>query len=332
MHSSPAMWIQFAYTMFFFFLSYYLGFICGSIFFCIFGGWWFSQIGIMIMHDGNHGALGSKTRSRFMGMFMDFMGASSFVWKHEHNIGHHQYTNSTADPDATTGYPFLRYNPAQAWKPYQKYQHLYIWIAYGFVGIKWYVSDMTYAAKGFYRSMKMYTMSKEELILLIVTKSLTLVWGFAIPIYFNGFLWGGLIMPGIAVAAAGYCFALQFVVTHLADDVVFPEEYAKETDWAKCQILTTSNYGIDSTLARWLSGGLNFQIEHHLFPTICHARLHEISPIVRQTCKEFNVPYFKHDSFYDGVKHHYDHLKRMSISPDKAVPLDFNALFKQSEN
>jgi len=282
------------------------------------------------MHDGNHGATSKNPMlSRFMGMFMDFMGASSFVWKHEHNIGHHQFTNSTLDPDSTSGFPILRYNPAQKWRKYHKWQHFYIWFAYLFVGLKWYVSDVVYAIKGYYRDMKMYKPSTEEVWVLILSKSSAVIWGFLVPVYFNGIFYG-IILSALSLGLAGYCFALQFVVTHLADDVVFPEEYKQEKDWAKCQVLTTANYAMGSKIATWLSGGLNYQIEHHLFPTIAHVYLPEIAPLVQEICKEFQVPYFAHKSYWEALCHHYQHLKRMSISPEQATAFDYKSLFNKN--
>jgi linoleoyl-CoA desaturase len=82
---------------------------------------------------------------------MDVMGSSSLVWKHEHNIGHHQYTNTTQDPDATTAYPLVRYHPSQPWHGYHRYQHLYVWLLYPFVVYKWYLSDILFVIKGQYR-------------------------------------------------------------------------------------------------------------------------------------------------------------------------------------
>jgi linoleoyl-CoA desaturase len=101
-----------------------------------------------------------------------------------------------------------------------------------------------------------------------------------LPIYLHGFVYGLLCMA-VAFCTASYSFAMQFVITHLADDVAFPEESNLDNDWAKCQVYGSSNYSTNNPVATWLSGGLNFQVEHHLFPTIAHTRLPEIAPIVK---------------------------------------------------
>eukprot|EP01088_Endostelium_zonatum_P017953 TRINITY_DN5569_c4_g1_i2.p1 TRINITY_DN5569_c4_g1~~TRINITY_DN5569_c4_g1_i2.p1 ORF type:complete len:108 (-),score=24.30 TRINITY_DN5569_c4_g1_i2:88-411(-) len=101
-----------------------------------------------------------------------------------------------------------------------------------------------------------------------------------------------------------------------------------ERDWAKCQVLTTANYNTTSKVSEWLSGGLNFQIEHHLFPTISHTHLREISGIVKKTCGEFRVPYFEHKSYWGALKHHYEHLKRMGKPPGECQGVDFKQIFE----
>lgn len=80
-----------------------------------------------------------------------------------------------------------------------------------------------------------------------------------LPCLLHGIAYGLLCMT-ITFCVASYAFALQFVTTHLADDVIFPEELNEENDWAKCQVLGSSNYATSSSVATWLSGGLNYQV------------------------------------------------------------------------
>lgn len=317
---APLMWLQGLHTIFFFFLFWYLAFIQGSLLACIPCGWFYSQFGISIMHDGNHGAYSKNNRiCRIAGMFMDFMGASSLVWKHEHNIGHHQFTNSSQDPDSTTGFPMIRYNPVQPWKWYHAYQHFYAWLLYPFICYKWYLSDIIFILTGQYRGVPMYKPSKSEFVMLCITKISVPIFVASFPLYLHGFFYT-LALINVTFMFASYCFALQFIVTHLADDVIFPEEFKNETDWAKCQVLSSSNYSSGNALTTWLSGGLNYQIEHHLFPTISHVHLPRVAPIVRQTCEDFGVPYFVHDCFWTALVHHYAHIKRMAQPPHIAKP------------
>jgi linoleoyl-CoA desaturase len=316
---SPWLWVQAVQTIVFFSLFLYLGYFQGSLLACVCMGWFYSQFGIVMMHDGAHGAFSSNpTISKLASLIMDVMGSSSLVWKHEHNIGHHQYTNTTQDPDATTAYPLVRYHPSQPWHGYHRYQHLYVWLLYPFVVYKWYLSDILFVIKGQYRSIPMYTPPTSYLILFAITKAFLPFWVIFLPIYLHGFVYGLLCMA-VAFCTASYSFAMQFVITHLADDVAFPEESNLDNDWAKCQVYGSSNYSTNNPVATWLSGGLNFQVEHHLFPTIAHTRLPEIAPIVKRTCAEFGLPYFEHESFWSALCHHYQHMRRMSVRPAHAA-------------
>jgi len=262
------------------------------------------------------------------GITMDLIGASSYIWKHEHNIAHHQFTNTIADPDATAGAPFIRFHPTQKWNKLHRLQHFYTWVAYTSVTIKWYFSDIIYALTGTYRHVPMYSPSLSEIIMMLLTKINIMYWILILPILKHGAFYGS-VLPLVGMACISVFFALQFAPTHIADDVIFPEEYKTEKDWAKLQVMSTSNYSMGSFLATWFSAGLNYQIEHHLFPTMAHTQLPEIAPIVRETCKEFNVPYFAHANYWEALKHHYNHLKRMSVPPSEAKPFklcDMNSL------
>jgi fatty acid desaturase len=93
-----------------------------------------------------------------------------------------------------------------------------------------------------------------------------------LPCYLHGIGYG-LSCMAVTFCTASYAFALQFVVTHLADDVSFPEESNQDNDWAKCQVLGSSNYSPGSPLATWLSGGLNYQATPLLFHRPIHTNL-----------------------------------------------------------
>jgi len=108
---------------------------------------------------------------------------------------------------------------------------------------------------------------------------------------------------------------LMFSVNHLTEPADFPDELTNERDWAKLQVLTSTNFGINSSLWTLLSGGLNYQIEHHLFPGVCHMYLPLIHPIVKKTCEEFKIPYSAFPSYFDALYSHYAHLRELG-NPD----------------
>ena len=100
-----------------------------------------------------------------------------------------------------------------------------------------------------------------------------------------------------------YEITLTFGVNHMTDGCFFPDDNQPqdERDWAMLQVVTSSNFGVDSWWCTQLSGGANLQIEHHLFPSVNHLHLPAISPIIRQTCHEFRVPYLSFPTFRASV-------------------------------
>jgi len=274
---------------------------------------------ICIMHDGQHGAASRyPVINHIMGFVIDLMGASGYVWKHEHNLGHHQYTNTDTDPDALSGAPWVRLCSLSPYAWYHKYQHIYVWILYALIMARWYVADIVCFFTQRFNGKAMYPMSRTEQWLFWVGKIFYANMTLFVPAYLYGWSWGLLSYATFTVAAS-YSFACQFTVNHLTPDLYWPTQRKaeeQERDWAKLQIMTASNYSMGSAWASFFSGGLNNQIEHHLFPTFCH--LHygpHISPIVRQLCAEHQVPYTVLPSYWDAFCGHYRQLCKMGTPP-----------------
>jgi len=309
-------------------LTYYYGMLKGSILCVILLGVCHSQLGINIMHDGNHGAFSnSKTICWLAGFVMDLMGASSIVWLHQHNIGHHPNCNSSDDiektserlnpdafdPDAASGSPFVRLNPQQPRYWYHRYQHIYLWILISFILFKWTVNDIRSVLKRRYNVVKFYELSQWEVVRLFLTKAFFFLYILVIPLqYLPASQAIGLFL--VFMGVTGYSFVFMFSVNHLTDETTFPNSTSEERDWAVLQVLTSSNFAIHSPFWAWLSGGLNFQIEHHLFPGINHTHLRRIAPIVQKTCEEYGIKYIHYSSFWSALYSHFKHVKLMGQS------------------
>lgn len=306
-------------------LTYYLGLIRGSLLATVLFGFFHAELGINIMHDGNHGAYSSnKYLVRFAGFLMDLMGSSQVVWRHQHNVGHHPNANNTDstkspskmdptafDPDASAGNPFVRLNPTQPHRWLHQFQHIYMWFLIMFINFKWFVNDVRAMRNRKYMEIEFAKTRPGELESLAVTKSLFLIYACVTPVYLHGLY--GLFLFVVFMVATGYVFVLMFGVNHLTEDCAFPDNNlaVDKRDWAVLQVMTSSNFANDSSFWTFISGGLNFQIEHHLFPGMNHTFLPLISPIVRQTCKEFGVPYQSFPSFWSAVYSYYAHLKNL---------------------
>jgi linoleoyl-CoA desaturase len=117
---------------------------------------------------------------------------------------------------------------------------------------------------------------------------------------------------------AGILLSLVFQVAHCVEEVAFPLPDAGtgriEHGWALHQAEASANFARGSRLITWLVGGLNFQIEHHLFPRISHVNYPALSTLVEETCREFGVRYTAFTSFRAGLVSHYRWLRRMGMA------------------
>jgi linoleoyl-CoA desaturase len=258
---------------------------------------------------------------------MDLMGGSSIVWIHQHNVGHHPNSNRQGDscksecdqddPDARSGTPIVRITPAQPLMWWHKWQHYYIWFLFLMVTSKWYVNDMRTFVRRKYININLFKLNSSEYYLLAMTKLLFLLYMVLVPFSLHN-PWRAAAITCVFMGTTSYYFVLMFSVNHLTEDSCFPGEGMDNRDWATLQVLTSSNFAVGSELWTWLSGGLNYQIEHHLFPGLCHVYLPYISPIVQQTCKEYNIPYVSFRSYGDAIYSHYIHLKLLG-NPELAA-------------
>jgi len=300
-------------------ISFYFGFIKGYFLAAIALGFFHSHFGINVAHDGNHGAYSkSKIINEIASRAMDLMGASSVVWIHQHNVGHHPNSNRQGDscttecdqddPDTRSGSPIVRMASAQPLLWYHQYQHFYIWLLFCFVTTKWYVNDIRSFSRGKYINIDFFKLPLSEYLFLGFAKFVYAMYVFVVPLYLHS-IFRALILISLFKATMSYMFVLMFSVNHLTNESTFPDEKVTNRDWATLQVLTSSNFSVGSEFWTWMSGGLNYQIEHHLFPYLCHVYLPQISPIVQQTCKEYNVPYKAFPSFWDAFVSFSQYLK-----------------------
>ena len=282
-----------------------------------------SGIGLAVMHDANHGAYSNKKWiNSLVGYSLNLVGANAFNWKMQHNVLHHTYTNVHDHDEDISPRGVLRLTPHTDWKFIHKFQHWYAWFIYGLMTIAWMV------VKDFGRLIKYHKngMAKKhkanitrEWIILIVSKLVYLGYIFVIPLIFTSLPWWQ-ILAGIFIMhyIAGFMLAIIFQPAHVIDGTEFPvpdDKKSLENNWAIHQIKTTTNFGNKSKWFSWYVGGLNFQIEHHLFPNVCHVHYRKISVIVRDTAHEFGLPYKSAKTFFGALKGHARLLKQLGSKP-----------------
>ena len=269
-------------------------------------------IGFNIMHDANHGSFSSrKWVNEVFGLTLNFIGGNAFLWKLKHNIVHHTYTNIDGIDDDINNMPFMRECATQPWKPMHRFQGYYMFMLYGFTSIFMWISDFIK-----YFSKKVYTtdlkpMDVKEHMVFWITKSAYVVLYVVVPILVLGWkpwLVGFLVMHFVLGLLIALVFQLAHVVEHAEFSVAGVEPVKIENEWAIHQVKTTANFAAGSKLVTWFLGGLNFQIEHHLFPRISHVHYPEISKIVKKTCEQYEIRYNYFPTMGNAI---YSHFKVM---------------------
>ena len=274
-------------------------------------------IGLSIMHDGNHGAFSrNKFINRLMGMTINFVGGSAKLWKLQHNVLHHTYTNVAGMDEDIDGPGFIRFSPHHKHKTIHKYQHRFFIFAYGLMTFGWvmwkdYLGVIRYTKKGLIKEKDF----AKELFFVIFWKIFYWSYVLVIPIVFLD-LPVGLTILGwfIMHYLCSIILSLIFQLAHVMPEMDFPQENTNnviENNWTIHQLETTANFSQKSRLFSWYVGGLNYQIEHHLFSGICHVHYRKISKIVKETAKEYNIPYHNNGSFFKAIGRHYQIIKRL---------------------
>ena len=284
---------------------------------CIILGGLTAAIGFNVMHDGMHGSFSSKKWvNKLAGITLNFLGANNFMWKTKHNIIHHTYTNVHGVDDDIEARPFLRLCDEQKHYRIHKYQHWYFWAAYSLLYLWWvFVTDYK---KYFLRKIGPTPLQKMKLMDHISFWGFKLLHAFlfiGLPIWMVGFqAWLIGILPfGLF---SGIVLSIVFQLAHTVEHTDFPaaniETNKMEDEWAVHQLKTTANFATRNRFLSWWVGGLNFQIEHHLFPRISHVHYPAISKIVKKACQDFGIQYIEYPRMRLAVASHISHLRNLS--------------------
>jgi len=280
-------------------------------------------IGLSVMHDGNHGAYAKKRWiNTLVGYSLNLIGANSFNWKMQHNVFHHTYTNVHDHDEDINSRGVLRLTPDEEWKGIHRYQFIYAWFLYGLMTVVWmFFKDFERLTK--YQKMGMLEKNKtnptREWMILAFTKVIYIGYIFVIPLTLTSWVWWQVIL-GIVIMhyITGFILAIIFQPAHVIEGTEYPkpdDENMLENARSVHQLHTTTNFANKSRVFTWLVGGLNFQIEHHLFPNVCHVHYRKISKIVKSTAAEFGVPYKSAGSFAQALKSHMRLLRKLGMKP-----------------
>ncbi len=278
-------------------------------------------IGMSVMHDGLHGSYSKNDLiNKIMGNTIYLLGANAFVWKVQHNVYHHTYTNIHGMDEDINTKVIIRLSRHSKLRSFHRFQHIYVFVLYSFLTLHLFLNDgmklINYHRWGIVKKLK--SNAYKEYIKLVGCKLLYLFFVIGIPILLTSLLWWQVLIGFVLMhLTAGVILSTIFQMAHLVEGAHQPlpnEEGNIENAWAVHQLNTTANFSRESRVLNWFIGGLNFQIEHHLFPNICHVHYRKIAQIVENTAKEFQLPYNVQPNFRSALLSHIRTLKMLGTT------------------
>lgn len=281
-----------------------------------------AALGFNVFHDANHGAF-SPRRKVNVGLAVltcAVLGPSRYLWHYKHHVYHHVYTNIYGWDDDIETRGHLRMSCRQPWRAKYRHQHLAFGLLYALSTIEWFfVKDFIqyFSGRMTHRAIPPMTAALHaEFWLCKVTYVLLFV---ALPFAFHPVL---TVLTGLLLfhLTLGLTLTFVFQLAHGTEDVEFPEPSANDPaliddEWAMHVMRTTVNFGTGNRVLNWYAGGLNFQIEHHLFPLVSHIHYPLLAPIVRSTAREFGLPYHEYPSYRGAIVSHYRLLRSLGSAP-----------------
>lgn len=284
-------------------------------------GFALAGIGMSVMHDANHGAYSKSSRVNYwLGHTLNLLGGSVFNWKLQHNILHHTYTNIVHLDDDIDDKLVMRFSPHTNVKWYHRFQVVYAFLFYGILTLYWallkdFVQFSAYTKEGVNTSTKQQ--NRRILLKIILSKLVYFSIFIFIPVFVLG-IHAGVCIGGFLLMhfIAGLVLTVIFQLAHTVEGTSHPvpdETGLIENNWAIHQLNTTVNFSRKNKWISWYVGGLNFQVEHHLFPTICHVHYPNLAPIVKLTATEFGIPYLENKTFGVALRSHISTLRRFGL-------------------
>jgi linoleoyl-CoA desaturase len=279
-------------------------------------------IGMNVMHDGNHGSYSNKKWiNKFMGGTIYILAGNVYNWQVQHNVLHHTFTNIPGHDEDLEAGRIIRFTKEAKWYRFHKFQHYYSVFLYGLLTFNWALTTDFKQMKNYLKRNLSYGKAKNPKILwttLVITKLIYFAVWIVIPMVLGISWWKVLIGFFIMHYTAGLILSIVFQLAHVIDETSNPqpdESGELESTWAIHQLQTTVNFAPKNPLVNWFTGGLNHQIEHHLFPNISHIHYGKIAKFVKETAQECNLPYYEYKTMRSAVIAHFRYLKELGIKP-----------------
>ena len=274
-------------------------------------------IGFNVMHEGGHQSFSKHSWvNKASAYSLNMLGGITYFWKIKHNVNHHTFTNIDGMDSDIDAKPFMRMHSEQPRYWFHRFQHIY-WVAlYGISYIAWvfYEDFQKYFSGRHSANSNPKKLELKEHFIFWATKILYVAVYIVIPVVMVGWL-PALIGFFIVTFVTGLSISVVFQLAHVVEDTQFhspgDQDGSEKQEWAIHQLNSTANFATGSKVLHWLLGGLNFQIEHHLFPRISHIHYPTVSRFVKEACAQSNVTYIEYKSMFQALVSHLVHLKRL---------------------
>lgn len=284
-------------------------------------------VGMNVMHDANHGAYSSKKWiNKIMGSSMYILAGNVYNWQVQHNVLHHTFTNIHGHDEDIDAGSLLRFSRHSKWRKIHKFQQYYSLLLYGLLTINWVITSDFKQTKRYLKKKLAYGKLPKPFAqwsVLIISKLLYVGIWIVLPILFFDIPWWKILVGFFIMHyICGLILSVVFQLAHVVEDteMLLPEPTGTmKNTWAIHQLFTTVNFSTNNIIVNWFTGGLNHQVEHHIFPNISHIHYKKISKIVKATTKEFNLPYNEYKTTRKALISHFKHLKQMGLKPVLSV-------------
>ncbi len=275
-------------------------------------------VGMGVMHDANHGTFSKhKKINKFMGQSLYLLGGFPETWKYQHNTLHHGYTNIDGQDEDIDPIGLMRFSPHKPLKNVHKFQYLYAWFFYGLMTLSWTIIndfEQLYKYNKVGNEFRGNQSFRKLFIKLTLSKTFYYIIFLIIPLIFISAPWYWIAISYIAMHfTAGFILSIIFQSAHVVTSSEYPlpdKDGNLENNWAIHQLLTTSDFAPKSKIFSWFVGGLNYQVEHHLFPNISHIHYKKLARLVKATALKNNLPYHVQPTFMSALA---DHAKMLKI-------------------